>query len=127
MTDLFSARVMKENIERLRPCFDPDFSAYVRQVVNNCSSGRSFTSNHAANHVGMGFFMFFTLRAVIGRWSWLLLAWGFLVAFAQVYVGLHYPFDVLGGAIIGFSFASLMAWFFHKKFGFITFEQQPTS
>jgi membrane-associated phospholipid phosphatase len=127
MTDLVSAKVMKENIERVRPCYDTDLYGYIRLLVKNCGGKHSFTSNHAANHFGMSVFMFLTFRPVFRKWAWLILIWGVLIGFAQVYVGLHFPGDVLGGALIGIFFGSLVAWFFHKKFGFITFDQQPTS
>ena len=58
-------------------------------------------SNHAANHFGLATFWYFSIRAINGRkWSWLWL-WAALICYAQVYVGKHYPFDVLVGGIVG--------------------------
>lgn len=122
LTDMLSSKLVKEYFERLRPCADPDFFQYVRLLVDRCSGGYSFTSSHATNHFGMAAFMFFTLRPVIKKWVWLAFVWAILICYAQVYVGVHYPFDVLGGALLGFLLGRLMAVFFNKRFGFVTFE-----
>ncbi|TAL41866.1 MAG: phosphatase PAP2 family protein [Chitinophagaceae bacterium] len=121
MTDIISSRVFKEVFERLRPCQDPDFYTYVRLLVNRCSAGYSFTSSHAANHFGMATFFFFTARHLIGKWAWLAFFWAAAISYAQIYVGVHYPFDVLGGALLGVVFGLFMGMFFNKRFGFATF------
>jgi membrane-associated phospholipid phosphatase len=122
LTDMLSSKLIKESFERLRPCADPDFFVNVRLLVNRCSGGYSFTSSHAANHFGMAAFMFFTLQSVIKRWAWLAFLWAAIICYAQVYVGVHYPFDVLCGSIVGFVFGRLLAIFFNKRFGFVNFE-----
>lgn len=122
LTDMTSSRLVKDAFHRLRPCQDRDFFQHVRLLVNSCSGGYSFTSSHAANHFGMATFIFLTLRPVIGRWVWLVFAWAAIIGYAQVYVGVHYPFDVLGGAAIGFAFGWLLGTFFNKRFGFANFD-----
>ncbi|MBK8556199.1 MAG: phosphatase PAP2 family protein [Lewinellaceae bacterium] len=71
----------------------------IRRV--SCGGGYSFTSSHAANHFAVAVF----LAAVFGGLSrWLrpgLLLWAAVISFAQVYVGVHYPGDVLAGALLG--------------------------
>ena len=49
------------------------------------------------------------------KWIYLAYVWAFLIAYAQVYVGVHYPLDVLGGAVLGILVGSLTAWGFRKK------------
>lgn len=120
--DMTSTQLFKEVFHRLRPCSDPDFFQYVRLVVDRCGGNYSFTSNHATNHFGMATFIFLTLRPAIGRWAWLGFAWAALICYAQVYVGVHYPFDVLAGAAIGFAFGWMFGVFFNKRFGFVNFE-----
>jgi undecaprenyl-diphosphatase len=121
LTDMVSSKVIKEAFERLRPCRDPGFFENVRLLLNNCGAGFSFTSSHAANHFGMATFIFITLRNIFKSWTWLFYVWATAVAYAQVYVGVHYPFDVLGGAIIGVLFGMLLGTFFNKRFSFVTF------
>jgi len=122
LCDMTSTNLFKEVFHRLRPCADPDFFQNVRLVVDSCGGKYGFTSNHAANHFGMATFIFITLRPVIGKWVWLAYLWAAIIGYAQVYVGVHYPFDILGGAIIGLSFGWLLGVFFNKRFGFANFE-----
>ena len=126
LTDMTGTRVFKHVFERPRPCNDPDFVVYVRLLIKECAGGYSFISNHAANHFGIASFFYLTLRRYIPKWSWIGYPWAFIIVYAQVYVGIHYPLDVIAGALIGVLFGSLMAMFFNKKFGFANFDRQPT-
>jgi membrane-associated phospholipid phosphatase len=125
LTDMISTFVFKNGVQRLRPCQDPGFYYHVRLLVKNCSYGYSFVSNHASNHFGMATFFFFTFRHVLGKWTALVFIWAALISYAQVYVGVHYPVDVLGGTIIGVIFGLFMSMFFNKKWGFAIFGKQP--
>ncbi len=62
LTDMTGNYVFKHGFERIRPCGDPDFFFHVRLLVDHCSSGYSFVSNHAANHFGLAAFFFITMR-----------------------------------------------------------------
>lgn len=124
LCDMTGTYVFKHSFERLRPCNDPDFSEHVRLVLNRCAGGYSFISNHAANHFGMGIFFYITMRHVLKNWAWIGLAWAALISFAQVYVGVHYPLDVLCGALLGLAFGISTATLFNKRYGFAIFEHQ---
>lgn len=117
ITDMTGTRVFKEGFERLRPCRDPEFMFHVRLLLKDCSGSYSFVSNHAANHFGLATFALLTFRGVFRRWMFLAYAWALLIAYAQVYVGVHYPLDVLAGALLGTVAGVLTAWIFHKKWG----------
>jgi len=121
LTDIASSHVTKAIFERMRPCQDPDFMHNVRLLVNRCSGGYSFTSSHAANHFGMATFFFISFRRYFKNWTWLAFLWAGFIGYAQVYVGVHYPFDVLGGTITGVLLGLLTGRYFNKKFGFVTF------
>ena len=123
LTDMTGTYVFKHNFQRLRPCADPEFSALVRHLINRCA-GYSFTSNHAANHFGMAAFFFISFRHVIGNWAWVGFAWAFLIGYAQIYIGLHYPLDVICGALIGIILGLSMGSVFNKRFGFANFDEQ---
>ena len=125
-TDMVGTRLFKHVFQRLRPCDDPVFSSYVHLLLKHCAPGPSFVSNHAANHFGLATFIYFTLRRYITGWVWIAWVWAFLISYAQVYVGIHYPTDVLCGALLGILFGLFMAMFFNKKFGFVNFDTQPT-
>lgn len=100
VSDYTSASIIKPAFERLRPCNDPMLKSEMNAVVG-CGSGFSFPSSHATNHFGIAMFLIGTFYA---RWKWispLALFWAFSICFAQVYVGVHYPVDVISGAILG--------------------------
>lgn len=126
LTDMTGNHLFKQIFERMRPCGDPDFFYNVRLLVNHCSTGYSFISNHAANHFGLAAFFFLTARPLLKRWAWIAFAWAALIAYAQVYVGIHYPFDVLAGALLGLLLGTLTGTIFNKRYGFAIFEPQST-
>jgi undecaprenyl-diphosphatase len=126
LTDMIGTRIFKHVFERLRPCSDPYFVLNVRLLLKDCAGGYSFVSNHAANHFGMSAFFYFTVRRYLPKWAWIAWVWAFIIAYAQIYVGIHYPFDVICGAILGILVGMFTASFFNKKFGFVNFDTQPT-
>jgi undecaprenyl-diphosphatase len=100
LTDSLAAQLFKPLFGRLRPCHDPEMQTLLRNLVS-CGGLYSMPSNHAANHFGLAAFWYFSIRSVNrSRWIWLWF-WAALVCYAQVYVGKHYPFDVLAGAVFG--------------------------
>jgi len=105
--DFTSSKIVKPQIERLRPCNNPEVKKNVKLLVH-CGQGYSFTSSHATNHFAVAVYLILILKFKI---SWLLLFWAFSVSISQVYVGVHYPLDILGGAmlgsVIGFIFGKL--------------------
>lgn len=127
LTDMTGTYIFKHNIERLRPCRDPEFASHVRMVLKSCAGGYGFISNHAANHFGMAAFFFITFRHIIGRWAWLGIAWAASIAYAQVYVGVHFPLDVLAGALWGIILGAATGYFFNKQFGITIFGNQPAA
>lgn len=125
LTDMTGTYLLKHNIHRLRPCSDPDFIMYVRLLLDRCAGGYSFISNHAANHFGMATFFYLTFRNIIPKWAWAGFLWAGLIVYAQIYTGIHYPLDVLGGAVVGILLGNFTAYIFNKRFGFAIFDNQP--
>lgn len=115
---------IKGAIGRIRPCRDPIVAHYVRVLVVYCPMSGSFTSNHAANHFALGTFCFITLKSAFRRYAWLFLLWAAVISYAQVYVGVHYPLDVAGGAALGILIGLLSGGFFQRR---IRLEQELTS
>jgi membrane-associated phospholipid phosphatase len=120
ISDLVSSSLVKSLIYRLRPCRNPDIIDQVRVLVNYCPSNSSFTSSHACNHFAAAWFIFITLNQT-GSWRWLLFVWAFVICYAQVYVGVHYPLDITGGAILGTAIGYGMSVFFGRQFGTLPF------
>jgi undecaprenyl-diphosphatase len=116
ISDLVSSSLIKGSIVRLRPCHEPLMAQTVRLLVTYCPGSSSFTSSHACNHFSVSMFIFLTLKKTSGWWR-LVFAWAALISYAQVYVGVHYPLDILGGAAVGCCIGYGMSIFFHKQIG----------
>jgi membrane-associated phospholipid phosphatase len=100
LADRGSAGVIKPFFQRLRPCHEPAIANTIITRVP-CGSGYSFPSSHASNHFAIACFLSLVFYS---RWKyiwWVAIPWAFLISFAQVYVGVHYPFDVTFGALFG--------------------------
>lgn len=109
-SDLLSSQLIKPFVGRLRPCRDPDISGQVRLLASYCGANGSFTSSHAVNHFAFATFTIVTLGNGNRNYRWLYL-WAGLIAYSQVYVGVHFPSDVLAGAILGIVLGSIGARF----------------
>lgn len=116
--DYISAHFIKNWVQRIRPCNDESLAFIIHKVVQ-CGSGYSFPSSHATNHFGLSFFIIFTLGNQYKYVKFFAIAWALLICFAQVYVGVHYPFDILGGALLGVIIAKLIAIYFNQKVSLI--------
>ncbi|MEM1338082.1 MAG: phosphatase PAP2 family protein [Bacteroidota bacterium] len=104
----------KYGVQRLRPCHDPDISGAMRLVKSYCGGQYAFFSAHAANSFAAA--SFFT-ALFVKKWPWftgLLLLWAVIVAYSRIYIGVHFPLDVIVGALIG----SLFGWVFAKLYIF---------
>ncbi len=126
LTDLISSRLIKETVDRLRPCNDPDMMMQVRLLLPACGGGKSFTSSHATNHFGMAAFFFVTFRRLLPRYAWVGFAWAGAIVYSQVYVGVHYPLDVICGALLGTFIGAVTGCLFNKRYGFATFGKEST-
>jgi undecaprenyl-diphosphatase len=115
LTDQVSSTLLKNWINRPRPCNDPFLMYYVRLLLSRCPSSGSFTSSHAANHFGAAFFIYFTLKPWFKKWGYLFFIWAATISYGQIYIGVHYPIDVLGGTLIGSAIGCGMAWLFNKR------------
>lgn len=99
LTDQFSSGVIKKIVMRPRPCHEiagMPILANIRLLVD-CGGGYSFPSSHAVNNIGAATYFSYFYR----KWTWAFFVLACLVALSRVYVGVHYPSDILGGAIIG--------------------------
>lgn len=106
--DLLSSKVMKPQVKRLRPCNTVELNFQPRMLIR-CSGSYSFTSSHATNHFSVAIFLMVSLGGLLKRFKWLFLAWAGIISIAQVYVGAHFPLDVISGALLGSIIGSIIS------------------
>lgn len=105
-SDMIAARVLKPGIGRVRPCHELE---NVRLLVS-CGGKHSFPSNHAAN----AFAAVMTLSFFYRRYAGYFFTAAVVVGLSRIFVGVHYPGDVLGGFILGSVCAGLFLWIYQK-------------
>lgn len=109
--DFMSSQVIKKSVQRPRPC------QVLEQIESRvpCGSGFSFTSSHATSHMALAVF-WVQLFTVWGRHRWWFIPWALIVGFAQIFVGVHYPLDVLFGFLLGGCVGYLFYFLYVKSF-----------
>lgn len=110
IADQVTSTIMKPFFERLRPSHEPALLDTVN-IVNQYRGGKyGFASSHAANTFGISTLIWFILR-VYRPWIALLFFWPLAVGYTRIYLGVHYPGDILAGFFVGF-LAAVAAYFF---------------
>lgn len=100
LTDRVSSGLIKPWVGRLRPSHEPDL-ADLLHIVNGYRGGVfSFVSSHAANAFGVATFLWLILRKNI-KWIWVMFIWATIFSYTRIYLGVHYPSDILGGGVLG--------------------------
>ncbi len=97
IADQSTSGFMKPFFERLRPCHDTSLDGLLVNV-GKCGGKYGFASSHAANTFGLASFFFFLTG--IRKYAWLFV-WAALVSYSRIYLGVHFPGDILVGGIIG--------------------------
>lgn len=100
VTNLF-----KNHFQRLRPCNNTSVNKIIRVVKE--SNSFSFFSGHAANSMAVATFLFFNFSKQY-NYFWLIFLWPLIFAYSRIYLGLHFPTDILTGYFFGITFGFLM-------------------
>jgi membrane-associated phospholipid phosphatase len=103
--DQLNSQVFKDLVHRPRPCHTVDGQMVIPTVrlLVSCGSGYSFPSSHAFNNFSLAVYLTWFYRK---QW-WVWFTYAFLIGLSRVVVGVHFPGDVLGGAILGCCYALL--------------------
>jgi len=117
ISDYTSSSIIKDLFFRLRPCRDPMVAHNMHFIASYCPISSSFVSSHAVNHFAIATFIYITFKNVLSnKWA-IIFAWAILVCYAQVYVGVHFPVDVVCGAIVGIILGFVSGMIFRRYAG----------
>ena len=103
IADQTTSGFMKPFFERLRPCHEASLAELI-VLVKGCGGTYGFASSHAANTFGLATFFFLIERS---KFSVIMIVWALLVSYSRIYLGVHYPFDVVVGGMVGMAAAFL--------------------
>ena len=112
---------LKNYFERLRPCHNEEIQHLVHQVRGYCGGMYSFVSSHASNAFALAFILIPFMRQHYKYFPLLILIWAFLISYSRIYLGVHYPGDVLSGALFG-----SMVGFMFSRIYFIAYKDAST-
>ena len=100
LCDQITSTFMKPFFARLRPSQDPSVQTLLHLVDGYRGGLYGFASGHAANTMGVAFFVWLSMRSVY-RWIGLIFIWAIVMTYTRIYLGVHYPGDILVGGVIG--------------------------
>jgi len=109
LADSISVHLFKNVFERLRPCHNEEIVNLVHIVKDHCGGKYGFVSSHAANMFAIAVFMGNALKPKFKYAFVLLLLWATLISYSRIYLGVHYPADVIGGGLLG-SLIAFVIW-----------------
>ena len=126
LTDFVAVKTVKETVMRLRPTHNPHLQGLVHIVQDELGSfykgGRyGFFSNHASNFAGVSVFFVLLMKPLSKRVYAAIALWVLLIGYSRIYLGVHYPFDVLAGFVYGTIAAVFMFWVYSR------FEKKETT
>jgi len=110
ITNLF-----KDGFQRPRPCFTPEFEGIMRGVGCERRGLYGFTSAHASNHLAIALLLGLVFKKMYKWMLPLLLVWAVLIAYSRIYLGIHFPLDVICGGVMGL----ILGWTFYRLYQYL--------
>jgi undecaprenyl-diphosphatase len=103
----------KNTVHRLRPCHEPSLDGLVHLVKGICGGYYSFVSSHASNSFMVALFSLLLIRK---RWfTYSIIFWASVVGYSRIYLGVHYPGDVVCGSLLG----AIIGWVVYELYKYI--------
>ncbi len=109
LSDQGSVILFKNYFQRLRPCHEEALKPLIHLVNGNCGGKFGFISSHASNTMAISVFVFLFLKNNFGSKMLLIFLFPLIVSYSRIYLGIHYPGDVVCGMIFGAVLGYLVA------------------
>lgn len=119
-TDQTTNLFKKVLVMRLRPCYNPDIDEIIRLVKRSCGGKYGYFSGHASNSMAVAVFTSLMLKAKYKYLPYVLVIWAIVMGYSRIYVGVHYPLDVLSGMVMGIISGVL----FYKLFRYLQYRYE---
>ncbi|WP_033956603.1 phosphatase PAP2 family protein [Psychroserpens jangbogonensis] len=116
-TDQITNLFKKMLVLRLRPCYNPEIDDIIRLVKRSCGGKYGYFSGHASNSMAVAVFMSLMLRSKYKYITYILVVWAIAMGYSRIYVGVHYPLDVLSGMLFG----AFSGFLFYKLFKYLQY------
>ncbi|MDT8392867.1 MAG: phosphatase PAP2 family protein [Bacteroidales bacterium] len=110
LSDQISVHLFKEVFQRLRPCHTPELEGLVYTVNGKCGGQYGFYSSHASNIFAVAIFFLTLLKRKKTMIVIPVLIWAAFISYSRIYLGVHFPGDVIAGAVAG----TFLGWFLAK-------------
>ena len=110
LADQVSVQLFKNLFQRLRPCHEPSLEGMVHLVNGDCGGLYGFVSSHASNSFNVALI---SLMLIKKRWYTVsIILWAAIIGYSRIYLGVHYPGDVVCGSLLG----ALIGWSMYKLY-----------
>jgi undecaprenyl-diphosphatase len=110
LSDQVSVHLFKNLFQRLRPCHEPGLEGLLHLVKGECGGQYGFVSSHATNSFYVALLSLLFIRK---KWFTIsIVLWASIVGYSRIYLGVHYPGDVLCGSILG----AMIGWSIYKLY-----------